>query len=250
MDRMIYTAMNGAKQSFDQQAVASHNLANVSTPGFRAQLAVMQSVEVQGDGMKTRDLPMASTVGSDFSTGPITTTGRVLDVALQGRGMLAVQDALGNEAYTRRGDMQIDQNGMLSIGGRPVIGENGPVAIPLDSQISISPNGLISVIEPGQTPDSIAEVARLKIITADPVQLERREDGLFQAAPNGEGVVQPLAADENARLVSGALEGSNVSPTEAMVAMINTARRYEMQMKVISTADNNAQAANRLLSLS
>lgn len=247
MDRMIFTAMNGAKQSFDQQAVASHNLANVSTPGFRAQLAVMQSVPVDGDGIKTRELPLASTVGSDFTTGPIMTTDRILDVALKGDGWLAVQQEDGAEAYTRRGDMQIDANGMLTIGGRAVLGENGPIAIPAESNISIGSSGVISVIEAGQRPTTITQIDKIKIVKAGDVQLERQANGLF-LPPEG-AAVRVLAADEDGQLVSGALEGSNMSPTEAMVSMINVQRRYEMQMKVISSADANEQNANKLLSL-
>lgn len=248
MDRMIFTAMNGAKQTFDQQAVASHNLANVSTPGFRAQLTVMQSMQVDGDGFKTRDLPLASTMGSDLKAGPIMTTDRTLDVALKGDGWIAVQQPDGSEAYTRRGDMQMDRNGALLIGGNPVLGENGPITIPVDSEISIGANGSISVIEAGMRPDTIAEVARIKVGKADGVQMERQDNGLF-LPPEGEGE-RTLAVDENPQLVGGALEGSNMSPTEAMVAMINSQRRYEMNMKVISSADSNDQAANKLLSMS
>lgn len=248
MDRIIYTAMNGAKQTFDQQAVASHNLANVSTPGFRAQLTAMQSVPVDGDGFKTRELPLASTMGSDFKTGPIMTTDRPLDVALKGDGWIAVQQEDGTEAYTRRGDMQIDRNGQLSILGNAVLGENGPINIPVDSQISIGSNGSISVIQAGQRPDSIAQVDRIKVVKSDGSQLERQDNGLFMPAEGAE--VRTLAADEDAQLVSGALEGSNMSPTEAMVSMINSQRRYEMQMKVISSASENDQAANKLLSMS
>lgn len=245
MDRMIYTAMNGAKQSFDQQAVASNNLANVSTPGFRAHLSAMQSVPVEGDGFKTRTLPLASTPAADLSTGPIEQTGRLLDVSVRGNSYLTVLDDQGNEAYTRRGDMQMDLNGMLSIAGRPVMGENGPVILPLDSEISINGHGIISAIEPGQGPETIVEVDRLKMVTPQEGTLVRDDRGLLHAEQNGQIVALP--ADENALLISGTLEGSNVNPTMAMVEMINTARRYEMQMKVISTADENAQRANSLL---
>lgn len=248
MDRIIFTAMNGASQSFSQQAVASHNLANVSTPGFRAQLSAMQSVPVDGDGFKTRELPLASTMGSDFKTGPIMTTDRTLDVAIKGDGWIAVQQPDGSEAYTRRGDMQTDQNGQLTILGMPVLGDNGPISIPVDSQVSIGASGTISVIEAGQRPDTISQVDRIKIVKAQIGQLERQPNGLF--LPGEDAQVRTLASDEDAGLVSGALEGSNISPTEAMVAMISTQRRYEMQMKVISSADQNDQAANKLLSLS
>lgn len=249
MDRIVYTAMNGAKQSFDQQAVVSNNLANVSTPGFRAQLAAMQSVAVEGDGIQTRTLPLASTMGSDFTMGPVQTTNRALDFAFKGDTWIAVQTEDGSEAYTRRGDVQVDRNGMLNINGRAVVGDTGPIMLPLDSQVSVGANGAVSVIEAGQKPESIAEVAQLKLVTAAPGQLVRGADGLFRPQPDANGDVQPLQADEGARVISGALEGSNVNPTEAMVSMIGTQRRYEMQMKVITSADENEKSANGLLSM-
>lgn len=249
MDRMIYTAMNGASQSFDQQAVVGNNLANVSTPGFRAQLSAMQSVPVEGDGVPTRTLPLAVTPGADMTTGPISATSRALDFAYNGNAWIAVQAKDGSEAYTRRGDVQVDKNGMLNIGGMAVIGDAGPILVPLDSQVSVGSSGTISVIEAGQKADSIAEVARVKLVTAGRGQLERSDDGLFRAPADANGVVQPLPADETARLTSGALEGSNVNPTSAMVDMINSQRRYEMQMKVISSAEENEKSANGLLAI-
>ena len=250
MDRIVYTAMNGAKQSLDQQAVVSNNLANVSTPGFRAQLSEMQAYEVKGDGLSTRTLPMAATPGSDFTAGPVVTTGRTLDIAIRGDGMFSVQNPDGSVSYTRRGDVQMDQGGMLTIQGKPLLGENGPILIPLDSDISIGGNGAISVIQAGMQPDTIAEVERIQVVTTAGADLERTADGFFVSAIDAQGNRPALAANDNAQVVSGALEGSNASATEMMVEMINVARRYEMQMKVISSADENAQSANKLLSLS
>ena len=249
MDRILYTAMSAARYSLEQQAVVSNNMANVGTPGFRAQLSVMLAEPVDGAGLPTRILTAASTPAADFSTGPVATTGRELDVALQGDGWLAVQTADGGEAYTRRGDLQVDASGMISVLGRPVIGEGGPMMVPLGSELSVGTDGTISAIGPGEAPDSVSPVGRLKLVSAAAGSLVRGEDGLFRAPPDATGASAPLPADDKLRLVSGALEGSNVSPTEAMVAMINNARRYEMQMKVIGDADQNGQRANSLLSL-
>lgn len=250
MDRILYTAMSGAKQSLDQQAVVSHNLSNASTTGFRAQLHAMRAVPVQGDGLlPTRTSVAATTPGADFSPGPMSTTGRELDVAIDGDGWLAVQTPDGNEGYTRRGDLQVDGNGLLVNVGRPVIGENGPIVVPLGSQLSIGADGTISAIGPGEDPDALVEVGRLKLVDPAPGQLVRGDDGLFRPLPNEEGEIPALAANDDVRIVSGALEGSNVSAIETMVAMIDTARRYDMQMKVISSADENAQRANGLLSI-
>lgn len=249
MDRILYTAMSGAKQSMDQQAVVSHNLSNVSTSGFRAQLHAMRAVPVQGDGLlPTRVSAAATTPGSDFSPGPITHTGRELDVAMEEDAWLAVQADDGTEAYTRRGDLQVDGNGLVTVVGRPVIGDGGPIVVPLGSSVTIGADGTLSAIGEGEGPEALVDVGRLKLVTPEQ-NLLRGDDGLFRMPPNAEGEVAALAADEEARVASGALEGSNVSAVEAMVAMIDVAKRYEMQMKAISTADENAQRANNLLSI-
>ncbi|EPC04545.1 flagellar basal body rod protein FlgF [Litchfieldella anticariensis FP35 = DSM 16096] len=250
MDRILYTAMSGAKQSLDQQAVVNNNLSNVSTAGFRAQLHAMRAVPVQGDGvLPTRVSVAATTPGSDFSPGPISTTGRELDVAIEGSGWLAVQSTDGSEAYTRRGDLQVDGNGLVMSAGRPVIGEDGPIVVPLGSQLSIGADGTISAIGPGEDPDALVAIGRLKLVDPEPGTMVRGDDGLFRPLPNEEGEIPALQANEDVRVVSGSLEGSNVSAIESMVAMIDTARRYDMQMKVIGSADENAQRANSLLSL-
>lgn len=254
MDRIIYTAMAGAKQTMDRQAVINHNLANVSTSGFRAQLSAMRAVPVQGAGaLDTRASVVASTPGSDLTAGAITHTGRDLDVAMKGNAWLAVLDDSGSEAYTRRGDLQVDSTGLVMTGdGRTVLGEGGPIIVPLGSRIFMGLDGTLSAIGEGENPDALVEVGRLKLVTpGNPAQaLMRGDDGLFRLLPNAEGEAVTLSADEEARVIAGALEGSNVSAVESMVAMIDNSRRYDLQMKVIETASENAQRANSLLSLS
>lgn len=250
MDRMLYTAMSGAKNSMDQQSVVSNNLSNVTTTGFRAQLQAARSVPVQGEALlATRTSVVTTTPGSDFSQGPVEFTGRTLDVAMQDDAWMAVQAGDGTETYTRRGDLQIDSDGVLLNVGRPVMGEGGPIAIPQGAQVSIGADGTISAIPEGVGPEALVEVGRIKLVTPEERTLTRGEDGLFRAPPNDEGEPGFLPADENAKLVSGALEGSNVSAVGAMVSMIDVARRYDMQMKVLSTADENAQRANGILSI-
>ena len=245
MDHMLYTVMSGARQALDQQAVVTHNLANVTTPGFRAQLHAARAVEVRGDGLLTRAMTQSTTPIADFSPGAISTSGRELDVAIMGKGWLAVQAQDGSEAYTRRGDIQVNNEGMLLIAGRPVIGDGGPINVPQGSQVAIGSDGTISVRGQGDAATNVAAVGRLKLVAAPEPGLLRGGDGLFRTRNN-----QPLQADETIRLASGALEGSNVSPTEAMVSLIDNARRYEMHMQSISTAKDDAQRANSILSLS
>lgn len=250
MDRMLYTAMSGAKHTMDQQSVISQNLSNVSTAGFRAQLQAARSVPVLGDGpLDTRVSAVTTTPGTDFSQGPIERTGRTLDVALQGNAWMAVLADDGTETYTRRGDLQLDNDGVLLSVGRPVMGDGGPIALPQGAQISIGADGTISAIPQGEGPEALVDVGRIKLVTPDEQGLTRGDDGLFRAPLNDEGVPGVLAADDEARMVSGALEGSNVSAVDAMVSMIDVARRYDMQMKVLSTADENAQRANSILSI-
>ena len=250
MDRMLYTAMSGAKHTMDQQSVVSNNLSNVSTTGFRGQLQAARSVPVQGEALlATRTSAVTTTPGSDFSQGPVEYTGRTLDVAMQDNAWMAVQASDGTETYTRRGDLQVDSDGVLLSVGRPVMGEGGPIAIPQGAQISLGADGTISAIPEGVGPEALVEVGRIKLVTPEEGDLTRGEDGLFRAPLNDEGVPGVLPADENAKLVSGALEGSNVSAVDAMVSMIDVARRYDMQMKVLSTVDENAQRANGILSI-
>ncbi|AVD88272.1 flagellar basal body rod protein FlgF [Pseudomonas sp. SWI44] len=249
MDRMLFTAMSGANQALEQQAVVANNLANIVTPGFRAQLVEMQSSPVAGEGLPTRVSVSAHGVGVDWTEGPITHTDRNLDVALGEDTLLAVQTADGEEAYTRRGDLQVDGEGAITVAGLPVIGDGGPLSVPQGSEISVGSDGTISVRELGMEPRGLSPVGRLKLVSAPPGTLEVGIDGLFRQPANANGVSQPLPGDESLRLTPAALEGSNVSPTGAMVAMIDNARRYEMQMKAISAADENAKTANQLLSL-
>lgn len=243
---MLYVAMSGAKQIMEQQASVANNMANVSTPGFRAQIANFRAVPVVGEEAPTRAFVAATTPGADFSHGPITETGRSLDVAVSGPGWLVVQTPDGGEAYTRVGNLQIGADGQLTtMGGRPVVGDNGAMTVPPGSALTIASNGLVAARDPASgTLTGIAEVGRLKLVNPPNADLERGDDGLFRMRAGQ----QPAQADEAVTLVSGAIEGSNVNPVEAMVAMIANARGFEMQMKSMQTADTNAQSANKLLS--
>ncbi|MFM9924735.1 flagellar basal-body rod protein FlgF [Variovorax sp. H27-G14] len=246
MDRMLYVAMSGAKQVMDQQATVANNMANVSTPGFRAQIANFRAVPVVGQEAQTRAFVAATTPGADFSHGPITETGRALDVAVSGQGWLVVQTPDGGEAYTRVGNLQIGADGQLTtMGGRPVVGDNGAMTVPPGSAVTVATNGLVAARDPASgTLTGMAEVGRLKLVNPPNADLERGDDGLFRMRAGQ----QPAQADEAVTLVSGAIEGSNVNPVEAMVAMIANARSFEMQMKSMQSADINAQSANKLLS--
>ncbi len=245
MDRLIYTAMTGAKHVFMQQAGTANNLANASTVGFKAQEHRFRAVPVLSDAMPTRAFVVDASVSDVFSGGPVMFTGRNLDVSVQGRGWLAVQMPDGSEAYTRAGSLDVDVTGLLQTkSGYPVLGDGGPINIPPDNTIEIGPDGTISVVPSFGTPNNANAVGRLKLVNPPEADLVRGAEGLFRLRSG-----QPAEADATVRLASGTLEGSNVNVTDAMVNLISLSRQFEMQIKMLQTADTNAQRADQLLSL-
>jgi flagellar basal-body rod protein FlgF len=245
MDRMIYTAMTGAKHILEQQATTSHNLANATSTGFKAQIDSFRAVPVLSTGLATRAFVVDATSGTDFTPGPIQSTSRDLDVAIQGKGWLAVQRADGSEGYTRNGSLQISQNGQLQTAtGLTLLGDGGPIAIPPDVIISIAKDGTVSSVANLTLPGPSNTIGRLKLVNPDEADLERAEDGLFVTKNR-----QPALADANVQVINGALEASNVNVIDAMVGMISLARQFEMQMKLMQTAENNANKAGQIFNL-
>jgi flagellar basal-body rod protein FlgF len=245
MDKLIYTAMSGAKHTMEQQANVTNNLANASTTGFRAQLNTFRAVPIVGDGLATRTFVVDSTVGTDFTPGSLQQTGRALDVAVQGRGWLAVEAADGTEAYTRAGNLKIDENGVLQTqDGRNVIGDDGPISIPPDNNVAIAKDGTVSSIANTGTPNAVNVLGRLKLVNPDENALTRGDDGLFRLADGTDAV-----ADAGVVLAPGMLEGSNVNPLEAMVNMINLSRQFELHMKTLQTAESDATKATSILTV-
>jgi flagellar basal-body rod protein FlgF len=246
MDRLIYTAMTGAKHILEQQANTSHNLANATTTGFRAQLDSFRAVPVNGPGLATRAFVVDATVGTDFTPGPIQQTGRDLDVSVQGKGWIAVQLDDGSEAYTRSGSLKLSENGVLQTqNGINVSGDGGPISIPPDVSISIGKDGTVSAIAIGAKPGAAIVLGRIKLVNPPEDTIVRGDDGLFRVR-NGEQV----DADAAVSLAGGSLEGSNVSVVDSMVNMISLARQFEMQMSLLKNAESNETKAAQLLALS
>lgn len=246
MDRMIYTAMTGAKHILEQQATVSNNLANASTTGFRAQIDTFRAIPVQGSELLTRAFVVDSTTGNDFRAGPLQQTGRALDVALQGDGWFAVETADGSEAYTRHGSLKLSENGVLQThNGLSVLGDGGPIGIPPDVTIAIARDGTVSAIPTGNDPTAVNVLGRIKLVNPPTDSLVRGDDGLFRLKDGS-----TADADVNVSLAGGALEGSNVNVVDAMVNMISLARQFEIQMKLLQHAQTNADKAAQLLALS
>lgn len=243
MDKLLYVAMSGAKETLRAQAANSHNLANANTTGFKADLSAFQSRAVTGPGYASRVYATDASVGWDSSAGSQLTTGNPFDVAVQGQGFIAVQDSQGNEAYTRNGDLHVNPNGqLLTSTGLQVLGDDGPVSVPPFSSASVAPDGTISVVPLGQTPQTISNVGRIKLVNPPRDTVSRSADGLFRTRGG-----QPAQADATTTLASGVLESSNVDLASSMVNMIELARNFDLQIKALHAAEDTGSASAKLL---
>lgn len=241
MDRLIYVAMTGAKQSMERQATVANNLANAATPGFRADLDAFRAVPVVGEGAQTRAFVVAQTTGADLSAGVIQSTGRDMDAAIDGDGWFTVQTASG-EAYTRNGGFEIDASGLLKTrSGQVVLGENGPITVPDNTRISFGSDGTISGT-PLDNPASTTDLGRLKLVNPAGSDLTKGVDGLFRQR---DGTPAPI--DDNVKVAPDALENSNVNTVDELVNMISSQRHYDMQVQLIQTADTNAKAVASII---
>lgn len=247
MDRLIYTAMSGASATMNRQASVAHNLANVSTNGYRAEEHRLRAVQVlthnQPAALPVRAFTVDASTHSDFSTGALMYTGNASDVAVRGQGWMALAMPDGSEAYTRNGAFTVSENGVLqTASGIPIMGDGGPITIPPDNRLTIERDGTVSVVPQTGAQNTVNAVGRIKLVNPPEKDLERGADGLFRLAGG-----TPAPVDENIRIASGYLENSNVNPVEEMVSMISLARQFEMQMKMISTAELNDRAATQVL---
>lgn len=246
MDRSLFLAMSGAKQNMQALQLRANNLANVGTTGFRADLAQARSMQAYGDGLPTRVFSMTERPGHNFQQGSVITTGRDLDVTVQGDGWISVLDKTGTEGLTRNGNLQVDTNGLLISGsGNLVLGEGGaPITLPVPvSKIEIGNDGTISVVPQGAPADAIEIVDRIKLVRIDNQSLFKDVNGLFRAKnPN-----VAYESDAGVKLLKGAIEGSNVNAVGEMTALIDLQRQFEMQVKMMSTAEEMDKASDTLL---
>jgi flagellar basal-body rod protein FlgF len=243
MDRLIYTAMSGASQTMSRQAAVANNLANVSSAGYRAEEHRMRAVQVQSQSLPTRAFVIDASTHSNFTPGPIQATGRTLDVAVQGKGWIALAMPDGSEAYTRNGSLQLDVNGVLQTrDGIPVQGDGGSISVPPDVKVSIANDGSVSVIPETGAQNTVNAIGRIKLVNPPEADLVRGSDGLFRLRDGS-----PAPSDPAVVAASGYLEGSNVNPVEQMVSMISLSRQFDMQMKLLTNASTNDQSATQVI---
>jgi flagellar basal-body rod protein FlgF len=246
MDRLIYTALSGMQASMNRQRVIASNMANTQTIGFRAELIDQRPVTIEGDSLEARAMQNAEVRGAAMEQGELVQTGNPLDIAVQGKALLAVQAEDGSEAYTRRGDLSVSPTGVLVNGeGHPVLGDGGPITVPLGGKATIAPDGTVSITDPAATDQPPQEVGRIKLAGWQGSPIAKGLDGLFRV--EGGGV---LPTDEDATVLAGSLEQSNVKPTEVLVEMIDAQRLFAMRTKLIATARDCDEGGAQLMRLS
>ncbi len=247
MDKALFIAMSGAKQNMLAQRAHANNLANVNTTGFKEDFTQARAMPVFGEHHPSRAYAMTERPGTNFESGPLMQTGNKLDIAIKGDGWIAVQSDEGGEAYTRAGDLQVDVNGQLRTGnGLPVMGAGGPIVLPPAATVEIGADGTISVLPLGADAQALAQVDRIKLVNPDPETIEKQEDGLVHIKDGG----APAELDPDIRVEVGFLEGSNVNAVSSLTDILSLSRQYELQVKLMSQADQISQSTARLLQFS
>jgi flagellar basal-body rod protein FlgF len=246
MDKMLYVSMTGAQNNTLALRAHANNLANVSTSGFRRDFEQARSMPLFGETYPARVFAMSERPATDFRAGSLQETGRDLDVAVGGKGWIAVQAADGSEAYVRTASLNIDALGVLRTGnGLPVMGNAGPIAVPPEQKVEIGQDGTISIRALGEDPNVLAEVDRIKLVNPDPKSMEKGADGLIRVKGQPE-----VEADATVQVTSGFLEASNVNAVEEMTAILSLSRQFELSVKMMRTAEDNSSAMARVLQIS
>lgn len=247
MDKFLYISMTGAAQGLNALAVHGNNLANANTTGFKSDFEQARAMQAYGEGLPSRVFAMRENPGQNFTPGALKTTGRDLDIAVANQGWITIQDEKGKQALTRDGNLTVSSTGVLqTMTGHPVIGNNNqPIVLPVPvEKININRDGTIEVRPQGAPPNGLEEVNRIKLANPDLKQLRKGTDGLFRLADN-----EPIVADANVRVIKGALEASNVNPIAEMTQLINLQRNFDMQVKMMRTAEDDDRSITRLLNL-
>ena len=232
MDKLVHTSLSALRGAMARQAATANNLANVNTVGFRAEIAAVRPLWLTGQTHQAVAPSSEEVLAADMKAGAISQTGRDLDIAMEGDALLAVQAADGDEAYTRRGDLQLSDSGLLTTGdGYVVQGDQGPITLPPAQSMRIDKDGTIWVVPPGGDPNQPQAADRIKLASPTGSKIVKGLDGLFRVDGGG-----ALPSDPQARLITGSLEGSNVEATKALVDMIEASRAWDTQLKLITTA--------------
>ena len=246
MDRLIYTALSSMNAAMDRQRATANNLANSSTPGFRAEVFAVKPATIKDGSIDARAMARGNVRGADMANARARPTGQPLDVAVNGEGLIAFQGPGGGEVYSRRGDLRVSSTGILENGeGLAVLGQGGaPISVPQGFHLSIAEDGTVLARDPAAPNVPAQEVDQVKLVSAEGSALSKGTDTFLKV--RGGGV---LAPDPTARLTAGALEGSNVTTAETLVDMIDAQRAFEQRARIIRTAGELDEASSRLMSM-
>lgn len=241
MDSLLFTATSGASRVLKAQHVRSNNLSNADTAGFRADMEHVKSLQMQGSGFDGRTMAVTNSAMTRFDAGDVVKTGRALDVAILGDGFFAVQTPVGAEAYTRAGNIRTDNFGALTVNGFPVVGADGaPMVLPEHQKVEISERGMVSIVPPGGGAE--LQVGTLKLVNPDITQIQKESDGLLHSIDGA-----PFDIDPTIQIASEHIEGSNVSAIDELVSIMSLTRNFEMQVRMMKTAETLAQAGTKLM---
>ncbi len=260
MFRSLHIAATGMAAQETQLEGVANNIANANTTGFKRQRIEFQDLlyqTVRGAGTRTSESTRSPTgiqLGSgvrvagtsrSFAQGNTLVTNNPLDVAIEGDGFFVVQQTDGSPAYTRAGALQKDAQGQLVTSEGYLI--DPPVIVPPDAQgVTIGADGTISAIISGQA--APVEIGQLTIASfVNPAGLNAQGRNLFvQTAASGEPQVGTPGSDGRGALLQGALERANVDVVEEMIGMISAQRAYEVNTKVVTTADEMLRSATQM----
>jgi flagellar basal-body rod protein FlgF len=245
MDRLIWTAVSGMNASMARQRVIASNMANTQTPGFRAEVMTHSPVTLDGKTIEVRAFNASEVTGAQMDAGAMHHTGRALDVAVNGDGLIAVQATDGSEAYTRRGDLSLSPTGLLVNGeGVPVLGSDGPISVPPGSDVTVGQDGAVLARNKADPSAPAVQLDRIKVVSWRGSQITKGIDGLFRVT--GGGV---LPADPEAKLLPETLEQSNVKPSQVLVEMVEAQRLFDMRTKLVATAKELDEGGASLMRL-
>ena len=247
MDKLVHTALTSMRLSNHGDTLQSSNLANASVPGFRRDLQAAQEVRLLAseDHLRSRAFTIRDTKNI-FSEeqGEITFTGLATDVAINGQGYFIIQDGERAPHLSRRGDLRINAQNQLSDGVGALMLDNNlqPIVLPPFQDISIGEDGRITITPVGAEPGDTIVVGFLGTTLAQDVPLEKSLDGAIRQP---DGTIPP--ADQQAQILTGSLETSNVNSVEELVENIRRQREYELNVKLISIARDLDEAGASLM---
>ncbi len=244
MDNSMYNSMISANHLLEKQAIISNNLANISTTGFKEKFNYMlQKNQNTKDFYSTNNITIKEYY--NFSPGTLNYTERNLDLFVKENGWLTVKDSKNQEAYTKNGHLKVNSKGKLTIQDNEIIGNNCNITIPNNIDLKISSHGVITTVEKKNNSIVKTKIGELKLVMLPKQDLIEKENGLFYLKQGN----QLNKHNKNVRVQSRMLESSNVNPSKNMIEMISNARQFEMQMKMISICDKNAEYANQLINV-